>query len=35
LLIVAQTVPLAVRRRWPAWSLAVVAVAFALFQLGG
>jgi signal transduction histidine kinase len=35
LLIVAQTVPLAVRRRWPAWSLGVVAVAFALFQLGG
>ena len=35
LLVVAQTVPLAVRRRWPAWSLVVVAVAFALFQLGG
>jgi hypothetical protein len=35
LLAVAQTLPLAVRRRWPALSLAVVAVAFALFQLGG
>jgi signal transduction histidine kinase len=34
-LAVAQALPLAVRRRWPALSLAVVAVAFAAFQLAG
>ena len=34
-LAVAQALPLAVRRRWPALSLAVVAVAFAVFQLIG
>lgn len=34
-LALAQTLPLAVRRRWPALSLAAVAVAFAIFQLAG
>jgi signal transduction histidine kinase len=34
-LAVAQTLPLAVRRRWPALSLAVVAVAYAIFQIAG
>jgi signal transduction histidine kinase len=31
----AQALPLAVRRRWPACSLAVVASAFAVYQLAG
>ena len=34
-LAVAQALPLVVRRRWPAMSLAVVAVGFAVFQLAG
>lgn len=34
-LALAQTLPLAVRRRWPTVSLAVVSVAFAIFQLAG
>ena len=35
ILAVAQALPLATRRRWPAISLGVTAAAFALFQLGG
>ncbi|HWG16004.1 MAG TPA: histidine kinase dimerization/phosphoacceptor domain-containing protein, partial [Streptosporangiaceae bacterium] len=31
----AQALPLAVRRRWPGWCLAVVAGAFGAYQLGG
>ena len=34
-LAVAMTLPLAVRRRWPAISLGVISVAYAIFQLAG
>lgn len=34
-LALAQTLPLAVRRRWPAWCLGVVGVAFAAYQCLG
>jgi signal transduction histidine kinase len=31
----AQALPLAARRRWPGWTLAVVGVAFGVYQLAG
>src|ERR1700759_3622869 len=35
LLVVAQALPLAVRRGWPGWCLTVIGAAFAAYQLAG